>query len=247
MQVITRNSRWIALTVAIMMVIALVIAAIPAGIARADSFPTIPNQFYGTVKNNGSLVSTGYTIVAKVGGTQVATTATNSSGQYGYDSAFYVATDDGNTIEFFVNGVQATETFAASAGSAVQVNLTVTGATATAAATTTTPATTTTTTTTTTTATGSTTTATSSSGDTNSNTVVSQPSQPAVVAQAPASQPVQSGNAQTQVNQQPAQQQQAPAKSSDSSLRMALIIVIGIAVTMMIIVIVLLVKRRQQY
>ena len=185
MHAIIRNRKCIAITAAIMMIMGIIMAVIPAAVVKADSFPTIPNQFYGTVKNNGSLVSSGYAVVAKVGGTTVATTTTDSSGQYGYNSAFYVATDDGNTIEFYVNGVEATQTATASAGSAIQINLTVTGATATTTATTTT----TTTSTADTSSTASSTATTggnSSSGATNSAVVVvpqNNQSQPPAVSQ----------------------------------------------------------------
>jgi len=99
-----------------------------APIVSADAPPAPPHQFYGTVKNNGSLVSAGYTVSARVGSTELSSVTTDSQGRYGYDPVFYVSASDGATIEFYVNGVKASQTASFSSGAIAELNLTVTGA-----------------------------------------------------------------------------------------------------------------------
>jgi len=112
----------------IMTLLALMLTLGIASLVGADAPPSMPNQFFGTVKNNGAVVNAGYTVSAKTGSTQLAATTTDSAGRYGYSSAFYFAVPDGETIEFWVNGIKAAQTAVASAGAAIEVDLTVSGA-----------------------------------------------------------------------------------------------------------------------
>lgn len=105
-------------------------ALAPVQAVLADAPPGIPHQFYGTVKNNGALVGAGYTVSAKVGSTELASTNTDASGKYGWNEIFYVNADPGATIEFYVNGVKAAQTATFSAGSVTALDLTVSGASA---------------------------------------------------------------------------------------------------------------------
>jgi uncharacterized repeat protein (TIGR01451 family) len=67
----------------------------------------ITHQFYGTVTGSGGLVGAGYTVTAIVDGQQVASTTTDSHGQWGYSPLFVVTAPSSSSIEFYVNGVLA--------------------------------------------------------------------------------------------------------------------------------------------
>ncbi len=89
--------------------------------------PSMPHQFYGTVTNNGSPVGAGYMVTAKIGATQVTSGATDAQGRYGYSPNFMVTGAGGALIEFYVNGVKATQTATCIPGTVTLLNLTVTG------------------------------------------------------------------------------------------------------------------------
>jgi len=93
----------------------------------ADEAPPSPQQFYGTVTDNGTALGSGYTVVAKVNGTQVASGITDSQGRYGYSPLFLVVCSQGQAIEFFVNGIKASENATCSPGSMTPLNLTIIG------------------------------------------------------------------------------------------------------------------------
>ncbi|MDD5312724.1 MAG: hypothetical protein PHO26_06800 [Dehalococcoidia bacterium] len=90
---------------------------------QADGPPSIPHQFYGNVYNNDVLVGANYTVVAKVGTTQVASATTDSQGRYGYSPLFRVTASSGALIEFYVNGVKAIQTANFSGGSITLLNI----------------------------------------------------------------------------------------------------------------------------
>jgi hypothetical protein len=136
----TKSKKLIIPTYSILATIIIVATLAFVGLVGADSPPSIPNQFYGTVKNNGIRVPAGYTVAAKAGAAQLSSTITDASGRYGYGSGFYVAVADGETIEFWVNGVKAAQTVTSSAGAALEVDLTISGASGSTTPTTTPPA-----------------------------------------------------------------------------------------------------------
>lgn len=83
----------------------------------ADAIPGMPMVLYGVVYANGSVIGQGYWVEARINGTTVASCQTNASGQYGYGSAPLAASGTtGNTINFYVNGVQSSTTVAFAAG-----------------------------------------------------------------------------------------------------------------------------------
>lgn len=91
----------------------------------ADEAPPSPQQFYGIVTDNGTALGSGYTVVAKVNGIQAASGITNSQGRYGYSTFFLVVCTQGQAIEFFVNGIKASENATCSPGSVTPLNLTI--------------------------------------------------------------------------------------------------------------------------
>lgn len=81
-----------------------------AGLAFA--VPAIPHQFYGNVTVNGASAHNA-NIVAKISGTEVASTSSNN-GTYGYYPYIFLIPDPNNsnagkTIEFYLNGTKVAE------------------------------------------------------------------------------------------------------------------------------------------
>ncbi|MBA7507643.1 hypothetical protein ES706_06363 [subsurface metagenome] len=98
----------------------------------AHAQPAIPHTFYGTVKINGSDASVATTITAKVGGVACGSYTTTEVGKYGNlaEAKHLVVQgdiDEGATINFYVKGVDTTQTasFIPGGGPTVK-NLTVT-------------------------------------------------------------------------------------------------------------------------
>ncbi len=112
----------------IFLVLVLIMALGLAQAALADTPPGVPQQFYGTVTNNGGMVGAGYTVSAQVGGASVASTTTDAQGTYGVSSVFYVPSSQGSTINFSVDGVMVGQTAIFFSGSTTRLDLTVTGA-----------------------------------------------------------------------------------------------------------------------
>ncbi|MHB8085604.1 MAG: Ig domain-containing protein [Dehalococcoidia bacterium] len=112
---------------AICLAIGLALLIIPAQMALGDAAPAVPNQFYGLVTVNGATAGSGVTVTASVGGVNVATGTTDAQGRYGYSPLFMVTANQGSTINFFVNGVQASQTASFSSGSVNNLPLTVSG------------------------------------------------------------------------------------------------------------------------
>jgi hypothetical protein len=232
-----------------LMMLSLGIAMAQAGLVGADSPPSIPNQFYGTVKNNGAVVSSGYTVAAKVGATQLASTVTDSGGRYGYGSGFYISITDGETIEFWVNGVKTLQTITSSAGSAIEVDLTVTGAGVSPLPTTPAPTTATPTTTPAINYPVSTTSTQSSSGTAAATDAGAPENGGGSNGSAPAQ--VNTTNAGSQVEQQqpnlPVQNQQGPVKESDSKEGSpGSIIIIGVCLLIVLIIIIRILVMRSR-
>lgn len=94
----------------------------------ADSVPGLPNQYYGTVTINGSSAPSGYKVTATISGVLSSIVVTvDSQGKYGYGTAFMLDGSTGSPIQFFVNGVQASQTATFKIGEITELNLTVSG------------------------------------------------------------------------------------------------------------------------
>jgi len=97
-----------------LVILALLIGSIPAS---AD-IPGFPHPFYGTLTIDGSDASVGTVVTAKVGEVQVGSITTTAEGQYGdHPNAYLIVGADievetGATINFYADGVEATETYA---------------------------------------------------------------------------------------------------------------------------------------
>lgn len=111
-----------------------VLIALCAPISALPPMP--PNQFWGTATIGGTPAPDGLIISARINGVEYANTTT-SDGEYGVVSAFYLPSDNpdtpekdggvnGDTIEFYVEGVKANETGTFQWGSVRQLDLTVT-------------------------------------------------------------------------------------------------------------------------
>lgn len=89
--------------------------------------PSLPHTFYGKLYlSNGNPVPAGLTLVAKINNTQYGSTTT-SDGRYDY----LLVTDpnnqnQGKTIYFYVNDIQATQTYIFKNGEFTELNLTLT-------------------------------------------------------------------------------------------------------------------------
>jgi hypothetical protein len=96
------------------------------------AIPGVPHQFYGTVTWNGASAPDGTSVVAKINGVEVASTTT-SGGKYGYSPLFYVSDPNnvrsGSIINFFVNGVDTSQTYYFCNGCSTNLNLVATGGT----------------------------------------------------------------------------------------------------------------------
>lgn len=107
-----------------------VIAGMIALPSLAFAAPGIPAQFYGTVQNGAGTTASGLTISALINGTVVATTVTQSGGNYGSSPNLLIIPDAngtlaGATITFKVSGIEASQTATFSNASLVHLNLTV--------------------------------------------------------------------------------------------------------------------------
>ena len=95
----------------------------------AIAAPGVPHLFYGSVTLNSAPAPDGTTITAKINGIDVASTTT-LDGKYGYSPIFYIPDPnnirEGDTISFFVNGVNTGQTYTFSNHDTTELNLTVT-------------------------------------------------------------------------------------------------------------------------
>jgi hypothetical protein len=87
--------------------------------------PTTPQEFKGNVTVNGSPPPPASTVSVRAGGTQIAFTATDSQGRYGYSSPLLVSIAAGTLLEFYVNGVKAQQTATFKPGELTVLNLAV--------------------------------------------------------------------------------------------------------------------------
>src|SRR3989338_8565848 len=96
----------------------------------AFAIPGMPNQFYGAVTVNGSPATNGTIVEAKIGSTVVLSKVT-TSGKYGYNPNVFIITDQdnnrvGQTIAFFVQGVDTGKTAVLSGGMLTKLDLSIT-------------------------------------------------------------------------------------------------------------------------
>jgi hypothetical protein len=86
--------------------------------------PEMPHQFYGTVKFNGNLVAAGTLVEAFVDDVKEAETTVDDVGRYGYNPIFTVAGTAGDTVTFYVDGIEAEEHATWESGKVQKLNLT---------------------------------------------------------------------------------------------------------------------------
>lgn len=99
--------------------------------AFAMAAPGIPHQFYGTVSFENGSTPDGLLVEAKVNGTVVGTGLTKD-GKYGYNPNLLLAVNsagdwNGETIKFFVKGIDSGETYNLAKGSYTKLDLTIPG------------------------------------------------------------------------------------------------------------------------
>lgn len=100
--------------------------------AIAFAIPGIPHQFYGSVTYNGAPAPNGVSVVAKINNVEVASTTTKD-GKYGYNPVFYVEDPNndrerkGETINFFVNGIDTGVTAIFQNSASTRLDFSVTG------------------------------------------------------------------------------------------------------------------------
>ena len=121
------NMKKISLPAIVCLILALAMVLSLVQPAYAAAPPAIPQQFYGTVTINGTSASAGAAVSAKVGGTQLASTTTDSQGRYGYSPIFTVAASSGATMDFYINGVKAQQSFVFNSGAVTRLDLIASG------------------------------------------------------------------------------------------------------------------------
>jgi len=111
------------------------VLALPLSFVLADT-PGIPHQFYGTVSFNNGVAPDGLVVEARNGDTVVGSSVTKN-GKYGYNPNLFFVYDlndgsakdltAGQTINFFVSGINTGQTFAFANGGYTSLNLTILG------------------------------------------------------------------------------------------------------------------------
>ena len=112
----------------------LLLAGLAGPLFAQNSVPPVPHPFQGTLTIGGFPAPEGTVVTAETAGVQRGSITTTVEGQYGSSSPFgphlVVQGDieEGTTISFFLNGVEANETFGFASGTlpATELNLTVT-------------------------------------------------------------------------------------------------------------------------
>lgn len=104
--------------------------AFSAGMASAESPPSLPVMLYGDVKIDGNPAPVGTTITAKAGTSPAGATSVLTGGTYGEkaNDRLPVAASDGASVDFYVNGIKATPSTqftydSKNAGTLIRVNL----------------------------------------------------------------------------------------------------------------------------
>ncbi|MHB8084227.1 MAG: hypothetical protein ACYDHZ_00170 [Dehalococcoidia bacterium] len=92
---------------------------------QADCPTCISHQYFGTVTHNGVPVGQGYTVYALVNGEQVASTTTDSNGQWGNTAPFIVSAPSGAFVEFYVCGEYMGKAASCIAGPSTKLDFTV--------------------------------------------------------------------------------------------------------------------------
>ncbi|MCX6008630.1 MAG: hypothetical protein NTW48_01045 [Chloroflexi bacterium] len=108
----------------LILIIMLAMALGMAQPAQADAPPAPPHQLYGTVTVNDNPAPPGTAVSIRINGTEVASAATNAQGKYGYSPTLKISGSSGATMEFYVNGVKAQQTYTLSSGAVTNLNLT---------------------------------------------------------------------------------------------------------------------------
>jgi hypothetical protein len=109
-----------------LLVLLLILCALALCLDRvsADTPPTMPHVFYGTVFVNGATAGPGRIVSSYVDGVFNFQTATDSQGRYGYASAFYVTSATvGQTVSFCVDGQPAPHSSPFSVGGVTHLDL----------------------------------------------------------------------------------------------------------------------------
>jgi hypothetical protein len=99
---------------------------IPAAVAA----PLLPSEFYGDITINGTPAPSGTVINATINGQTVGSFVTLSSGVYGGSGTFdqrlsIIGTEDGQSVEFFINGEKANQTSIFHPGITQRLDLTI--------------------------------------------------------------------------------------------------------------------------
>ncbi|MDD5312725.1 MAG: hypothetical protein PHO26_06805 [Dehalococcoidia bacterium] len=134
-RLLQKSGSKITLAALLLALIAITVPAVPA-----SAIPPAPHQFYGNVYVGGVAASSGTTIIARINGVQMGpSTTVDSQGRYGYSSPlFRVPADNpdtaekdggvtGDTIQFFVGGTQAYQSYVFQVGGNTNLDLTVAG------------------------------------------------------------------------------------------------------------------------
>jgi len=108
-----------------------VLVTLSALVAVQARVPQLPHLFFGTITVASNPAPVGTVITAKVGGVERGSITTTQVGLYGgpdaLDPKLVVQGEDiaaGSTVQFFVDGVQANQTFPFDSGAVTQLNLT---------------------------------------------------------------------------------------------------------------------------
>jgi len=113
-----------------LVILALLLCAVPA-----YAIPPVPHAFYGTLTIGGSPAPVGTVVTAEVGEVEYGSITTTVEGQYGssdpLEDSLLVAPGEGDietgdTIYFYANGSVANQTYAFSASTTTELDLTVT-------------------------------------------------------------------------------------------------------------------------
>ncbi|MCH8800403.1 MAG: Ig-like domain-containing protein [Chloroflexi bacterium] len=115
-----KNRLTVVLYPALALVALLLLVVLPASAAP----PGLPHSFSGTVTIGGADAPTATVVSARSGGVEIASVTTTVPGQY--SSLLVTGLTDDDTIAFFLDGVDTTQTFTFESGATTTLNLVVT-------------------------------------------------------------------------------------------------------------------------